>query len=76
MITLFTRNGFPGRMQTKQTSFMTNVTRRSFSHDFHLQGTNVFTVEIMHISGGLDSEESNAAAWEAGRGAVAGAAKV
>lgn len=29
----------------------------------------------MHISGGLKSEEANGAAWEAGRGAVAGAAK-
>jgi len=30
----------------------------------------------MHISGGLRSEEANGAAWEAGRGALVGAAKV
>jgi hypothetical protein len=30
----------------------------------------------MHTSGGLKSDEANSAAWEAGRGAVAGAAKV
>ena len=30
----------------------------------------------MHTSGGLSSEEASSAAWEAGRGAVAGAAKV
>jgi hypothetical protein len=30
----------------------------------------------MRTSGGLESKDSNAAAWEAGRGAVAGAAKV
>ena len=30
----------------------------------------------MHTSGGLRSEEASDAAWEGGRGAVAGAAKV
>jgi hypothetical protein len=30
----------------------------------------------MHSSGGLKSDEANSAAWEAGRGAVIGAAKV
>ena len=30
----------------------------------------------MHTSGGLRSDEANDAAWEGGRGAVAGAAKV
>jgi hypothetical protein len=30
----------------------------------------------MPTSGGLTSDEANSAAWEAGRGAVAGAAKV
>jgi len=30
----------------------------------------------MRASGGLKSEEADNAAWEAGRGAVAGAAKV
>jgi hypothetical protein len=37
---------------------------------------NVSTKRIMHTSGGLKSEEANGAAWAAGRGAVAGAAKV
>jgi hypothetical protein len=38
--------------------------------------SNVPTTSIMHNSGGLRSEEANNAAWEGGKGAVAGAAKV
>jgi hypothetical protein len=30
----------------------------------------------MHTSGGLKNDEANSAAWEAGKGAVAGAVKV
>jgi len=33
-------------------------------------------MQMMHTSGGLRSEEANAAAWEGGRGAAVGAAKV
>lgn len=38
--------------------------------------SNVSTTRIMHNTGGLGSKESNAAAWEGGKGAAAGAAKV
>lgn len=48
-----------------------------FSRDFFIEGsTNVFTTLAMHTTGGLKNDDADGAAWEAGRGAVSGAAKV
>lgn len=60
-------------VQTEQTCF--DDVETDFSRNFQPLIFNVST-KIMHTSGGLSSEEANGAAWEAGRGAVAGAAKV
>jgi hypothetical protein len=47
-----------------------------FSQSPNLQPSNVSPIPIMHSSGGLRYEEASGAAWEGGRGAAVGAAKV
>lgn len=46
------------------------------SRNYNPELCNVSTKNMMRSSGGLRNEEATGAAWEAGRGAVAGAARV
>jgi hypothetical protein len=45
-------------------------------HNSPLSSTKCSTTHMMHSSGGLRYEEASGAAWEGGRGAAVGAAKV